>query len=94
MDTTDFLLFMANQSTGCSVGSWEDLVSVTFDTGTLEIVLESTEGHTITIPCDDLAELYRLAQISFSLCEGYNIDLKWTIPVLNGDHITTEEVAQ
>lgn len=73
---------MANRTAGYSIGSWEQLSSVTFDVGTLCIVLESEEGHTASIQCDDLAELHRLAQISFSLAEGYEVKLNWNIPVL------------
>jgi hypothetical protein len=83
MTSTDFLIFMANQTTGYSIGSWEDLVSVTFDIGGLQIVLESEEGGKVAIPCDDLAELHRLAQISFGLAEGYDVRLEWKVPVLN-----------
>jgi hypothetical protein len=81
VDTTDYLIFMANQTVAPSIGSWEELVSVTFDAGVNSILLESEEGHKATIPCDDLAELHRLAQISYSLAEGYNGDMKWRIPV-------------
>jgi hypothetical protein len=82
VDTTDYLIFMANQTAAPSIGSWEELVSVTFDAGTNSIALESEEGGLVTIPCDDLAELHRLAQISYSLAEGYDVDMKWRIPVL------------
>jgi len=77
---------MANKTTQRSapypIGSWEDLVSVTFDIAKLQIVLEAEEGATVAIPCDDLAELHRLAQVSFSLAEGYDVKLEWKIPVL------------
>jgi hypothetical protein len=83
MSTTDFLIFMANQAAGYSIGSWEDLVGVTFDVGFLQIVLESSEGGIVKIPCDDLSELHRLAQISFELAKGHDVRLKWEIPVLS-----------
>ncbi len=73
---------MANQTATPSIGSWEDLVSVTFDMGSNSIVLESEEGHEATIPCDDLAELHRLAQISYSLAEGHDVKLEWRVPVI------------
>lgn len=82
MSTTDYLIFMANQTAGYSIGSWEELVSVTFDVGSNSIILESEEGNTIPVPCDDLAELHRLAQISYGLAEGYNVRLEWRIPTL------------
>jgi hypothetical protein len=88
MTPTDFLIFMANQTTAPSIGSWEDLVSVTFDMGGLQIVLESEEGGEVAIPCDDLAELHRLAQISFGLAEGYDVRLEWKVPVLNATGAT------
>jgi hypothetical protein len=74
---------MVNQTANSPIGSWEELVSVTFDMGALEIVLESEEGGTVAIPCDDLAELHRLAQISYGLAEGYDVRLGWKIPVLD-----------
>jgi hypothetical protein len=92
VNTTDFLVFMANQTAGYSVGSWEDLVGVTFDMGALEIRLESEEGGEVAIPCDDLMELYRLAQISYGLAEGCDVRLKWEVPVLSAEGI--EEVGQ
>jgi hypothetical protein len=55
---------------------------VTFDVGTNSIVLESERGAISTIQCDNLAELHRLARVSFGLAEGYDIELKWRIPVL------------
>lgn len=73
---------MANQTAGYSIGSWEELVSVTFDVGSNSIILESEEGNIIPVPCDDLAELHRLAQISYGLAEGYNVRLEWRIPTL------------
>lgn len=82
MDTTDYLIFMANQTAVPSIGSWENLVSVVFDAGTNSIALESEEGGTVTVPCDDLAELHRLAQISYSLAEGYDVVMEWRIPVV------------
>jgi hypothetical protein len=89
MTPTDFLIFMANQTTAPSIGSWEDLVSVTFDMGGLQIVLESEEGGTVAIPCDDLMELHKLARISYGLAEGYDVQLKWEVPVLS-----TEEASK
>jgi hypothetical protein len=80
VDTTDYLIFMANQTVS-PIGSWEDLVSVTFDVGSNSIILLSEEGHEATIPCKDLAELHRLAQISYSLAEGFDVQLKWNVPV-------------
>jgi hypothetical protein len=80
---TDFLVFMANQTAGYSIGSWEELRSVVFDIGTLEIRLESEEGYEISVPCDDLMELHRLAQVSYGLADGYEVELKWQIPVLS-----------
>ena len=80
---------MANKTTQrsapCPIGSWEDLVSVTFDIAKLQIVLEAEEGATVAIPCDDFAELHRLAQVSFSLAEGYDVKLEWKIPVLENN---------
>lgn len=76
---------MANQTAGYSIGSWEDLVSVTFDMGGLQIRLESEEGGTVAIPCDDLMELHKLAQISYGLAEGYDVELKWEVPVLDAE---------
>ena len=73
---------MANK-TAVSIGSWEELVSVTFDVGTNSILMESEEGAVASIPCDDLAELHKLAQISYGLAEGYNVRLEWRVPVLN-----------
>jgi hypothetical protein len=73
---------MANQTTTCSIGSWEELISVTFDIGALAIHLEAEEGHFVSVPCDDLMELHRLAQISYGLAEGYDVELKWQVPVL------------
>lgn len=66
-----------------SIGSWEELSSVTFDIATLQILLESEEGGVVAIPCDDFAELCRLAKVSFSLAEGHNVELKWNTPVLD-----------
>jgi hypothetical protein len=82
VDTTDYLIFMANQTATPSIGSWEELVSVTFDVGANSIVLESEEGGSTSIPCDDLAELHRLAQISYALADGHDVRLEWRIPVL------------
>ena len=45
--------------------------------------MESEEGAVASIPCDDLAELHKLAQISYGLAEGYNVRLEWRVPVLN-----------
>ena len=73
---------MANQTATSSIGSWEELISVTFDVGANAIVLEAEEGGEATIPCDDLAELHRLAQISYTLAEGHDVRLEWRIPVL------------
>lgn len=73
---------MANQTATPAIGSWENLVSVVFDVGSNSIILESEEGHEATIPCDDLAELHRLAQISYSLAEGYSVAMEWRIPVI------------
>jgi hypothetical protein len=73
---------MANK-TAVSIGSWEELVSVTFDVGTNSILMESEEGAMASIPCDDLAELHKLAQISYGLAEGYNVRLEWRVPVTN-----------
>lgn len=76
---------MANQTSPASspspIGSWEELASVTFDAGRNSIVLESEAGGLATIPCDDLAELHRLAQITYSMADGYDVRLKWRIPV-------------
>lgn len=83
MTPTDYLIFMANQTAGYSIGSWEELVSVTFDVGSNSIILGSEEGATVPIPCDDLAELHRLAQISYGLADGYDVKLEWRIPVLD-----------
>lgn len=69
--------------TAVSIGSWEELVSVTFDVGTTSILMESEEGTMASIPCDNLAELHRLAQISYGLAEGYNVRLEWRVPVLD-----------
>jgi hypothetical protein len=72
---------MANSpATISSVGSWEELISVTFNVGTNSIHLEAEEGAIVTIPCDDLRELYHLAQISFAMAEGHDVLLKWEIP--------------
>jgi hypothetical protein len=83
---------MANQttqrSTPCPIGSWEDLVSVTFDIAKLQIVLEAEEGVEIVVPCDNFAELHRLAQVSFSLAEGYDVKLEWKVPVLENKETT------
>ena len=80
---------MANQttqrSTTCPIGSWEDLVSVTFDIAKLQIVLEAEEGEVATIPCDNFAELHKLAQVSFSLAAGYDVRLEWKVPVLENN---------
>lgn len=74
---------MANTSTTISsIGSWEELVSVTFNVGTNSIYLEAEEGAIVTIPCDDLKELYHLAQVSFAMAEGHDVLLKWEIPTL------------
>jgi hypothetical protein len=85
VNTTDFLVFMANQTAGYSIGSWEDLVEVVFDMGALEIRLKSEEGGTVAVPCDDLMELHKLAQISYGLAEGYDVRLKWEVPVLGAE---------
>jgi hypothetical protein len=82
MTSTDFLIFMANQTTGYSIGSWEELRSVTFNMATLTIDLESEEGGEVSVPCDDLAELHRLAQISYGLADGYDVKLEWKIPTI------------
>jgi hypothetical protein len=85
---------MANKTTQrfapSPIGSWEDLVSVTFDVAKLQIVLEAEEGAMVAIPCDDLVELHRLAQVSFSLAEGYDVRLEWKIPVLGESEKTAE----
>ena len=73
---------MANQTSGYSIGSWENLVSVTFDVGALSIDLEAEEGDTVSVPCEDLLELHKLAQISYGLADGYDVQLKWVVPVL------------
>ncbi len=82
MTSTDFLIFMANQTAGYSIGSWEELRSVTFNMATLTIDLESEEGGEVSVPCDDLAELHRLAQISYELADGFDVKLEWKIPVI------------
>jgi hypothetical protein len=64
-----------------TVSSWEELIGVTFDLGGLQIILESETHQTATIPCDDLAELHRLAKVSFALAEGHSVQLQWKIPV-------------
>jgi hypothetical protein len=74
---------MANRTAISSIGSWEELISVTFDVGANAIVLESSEGGIVKIPCDDLSELHRLAQISSELAKGHDVRLKWEIPVLS-----------
>lgn len=79
MDTTDFLIFMANQTTS-TVGSWENLSEVVFDMGTNSIILTSEEGPEARIQCDDLMELHRLAQVSHTLAEGYDVKLEWRLP--------------
>lgn len=79
MDTTDFLICMANQTTS-TVGPWENLESVVFDIGTNQIILTSEEGHEAKIQCDDLMELHRLAQISHTLADGYDVRLEWKLP--------------
>lgn len=76
------LLAMYRTTTSSTIGSWEQLVSVTFNTGTNSIVLESEEGGSASIPCADLAELQRLAKISYALAEGHSVRLEWSIPVL------------
>lgn len=63
------------------LGAWEDLVAVVFDAGTCSITLESEEGYTATVPCDDLLELRRLAAFTFALAEGHDVRLEWRIPV-------------
>ncbi|NDC89697.1 MAG: hypothetical protein EB075_13030 [Bacteroidetes bacterium] len=75
MDSTDFLIFMANQTTS-TVGAWENLENM----GDNTINLTSEEGHTATIQCDDLMELHRLAQVSHTLAEGYDVKLEWRVP--------------
>ena len=79
MDSTDFLIFMANQTTS-TVGAWENLTNVVFDMGDNTIQLTSEEGHTASIQCDDLMELHRLAQVSHTLAEGYDVQLEWRLP--------------
>lgn len=79
MDTTDFLIFMANQTTS-TVGAWENLERVIFDMGDNTIRLTSEEGHEATIQCDDLMELHRLAQVSHTLADGYDVKLEWRLP--------------
>ena len=79
MDTSDFLIFMANQTVS-TVGPWENLDSVVFDMGTNRILLTSEEGHEATIQCDDLMELHKLAQVSHTLAEGYDVRLEWRLP--------------
>jgi hypothetical protein len=48
----------------------------------LTIDLESEEGGEVSVPCDDLAELHRLAQISYELADGFDVKLEWKIPVI------------
>ena len=74
-------------SASCSVGSWEQLVSITFDAGVNSIVLESEEGRCVTIPCEDLAELRRLAKISYALADGHSVKFDWRIPVLSSSEV-------
>lgn len=78
MDSTDFLIFMANQTTS-TVGPWENLEKVVFNVLNNTIQLTSEEGHKATIQCDDLMELHHLAQVSHTLAEGYNVKLEWRI---------------
>jgi len=74
---------MANLTAPTStIGSWEELYSVTFDIGALQIRLLSEDGRVAEIPCDDFAELHRLAQVSFALADGYDVELNWKTPVL------------
>ena len=70
---------MANQTTS-TVGAWENLTKVVFDMGDNTIHLTSEEGHTASIQCDDLMELHRLAQVSHTLAEGYDVKLEWRLP--------------
>lgn len=70
---------MANQTTS-TVGPWENLDSVVFDMGTNRILLTSEEGNRAEIQCEDLAELHRLAQISHSIADGYDVNLEWRLP--------------
>ena len=65
-----------------TIGSWEELYSVTFDIGALQIRLVSQDGKVAEIPCDDLAQLHHLAQVSFALADGYDVELNWKTPVL------------
>jgi hypothetical protein len=65
-----------------TIGSWEELSSVTFDIGALQIRLVSQDGKVAEIPCDDFAQLHHLAQVSFALAEGYDVELNWKTPVL------------
>jgi hypothetical protein len=69
-----------------SISSWEELISVTFDIGKLQIVLESETHQTASVPCDDLAELHRLAKVSFALAEGHDLQLQWKIPITETNH--------
>jgi hypothetical protein len=78
------MLRPTGQHTGIS--SWEDLISVTFDIGKLQIILESETHQTALVPCDDLAELHRLAKVSFALAEGHDLQLQWKIPVAKTSH--------
>jgi len=48
--------------------------------GTNSIILTSEEGHEARIQCDDLMELHRLAQVSHTLAEGYDVKLEWRLP--------------
>lgn len=70
---------MANQTIS-TVGPWEHLESVIFDMRDNTIRLTSEEGHEASIQCDDLMELHRLAQISHTLADGYDVKLEWRLP--------------
>ena len=69
-----------------TISSWEELISVTFDIGKLQIILESETRQTVSIPCDDLAELHRLSKVSFSLAEGHELQFQWKVPVVETNH--------
>lgn len=62
-------------------------MSITFDAGANSIVLESEEGRCVTIPCEDLAELRRLAKISYALAGGHSVKFDWRIPVLSSSEV-------
>ncbi len=84
MEPLDVILLMANKTLATQpVGAWEDIVAITFDVGALCIRLESEEGYTTEVPCDDLMELHRLAQISYGIADGYSVRMGWKIPVLS-----------